>query len=60
MLLEERLRSRWGRAWFADRGAGRWLAEVWDAEALEGPEIVADSWGLGRMDAAPLIEGYRA
>ena len=60
VLLEERLRSRWGRAWFADRGAGRWLAEVWDAEALEGPEIVADSWGLGRMDAAPLIEGYRA
>jgi hypothetical protein len=58
-LLEERLMSRFGRAWFDAPAAGTYLQELWASGPDGTPESVASSWGLGTMDSSPLLESFR-
>jgi len=55
-LLEERLRTRFGNAWFARADAGTYLRDLWAAEVEETPRRMAEALALGTMDSAPLIE----
>jgi hypothetical protein len=56
VLLEERLLTRFGHAWTAERRAGALLAELWEADADETAESAAAALGLGRMEAAVLVD----
>jgi hypothetical protein len=58
-LLEERLMTRHGRAWFLAREAGRMLHEIWEAEPDETADSVAHALSLGRMTMDVLVEAYR-
>lgn len=59
VMLEERLLSRFGRAWFTARDAGAMLRDLWAAEPDENVVSMAASLGLGTMDSSPLLEAYR-
>jgi hypothetical protein len=58
-LIEERLLSRYGRAWFDEPAAGHYLRDLWAAEPDGDPASMAAAWGLGTMDSSPLIEAFR-
>jgi hypothetical protein len=55
-LLEERLLTRFGRAWFCRPDAGTYVRDVWAADCDESPRRMARALSLGTMDSAPLIE----
>ena len=55
-LVEERLKTRFGHAWFARHDAGTYLRDLWAAEVEETPRRMAEALALGTMDSAPLIE----
>jgi len=59
LLLEERLLTRFGRAWFSRREAGSFLRDLWAAEPDDSPRGMAHNLALGTMDSAPLIEACR-
>ncbi len=59
LLIEERLLSRFGWDWFRERGAGRWLQEMWEAEPDTTAESLADALDLGTIEATPMIDRYR-
>jgi hypothetical protein len=58
-LLEERLMTRHGRAWFLTREGGRMLHEIWEAEPDETADSVAQVLSLGRMTMDVLVEAFR-
>lgn len=56
ILLEERLRTRFGHAWFTRPEAGAYLRDLWAAEPDATPRVMAGDLALGTMDSAPLLE----
>jgi hypothetical protein len=59
LLLEERLRLRFGRNWYARPEARRWLIEMWEAEPEMTAEEMARSLDLGTIEPTPMIDGNR-
>lgn len=59
LLLEERLRTRWGRAWFASPTAVSWLRDVWIAEPDADPDAMASQAGVGTMTGDAILEACR-
>jgi hypothetical protein len=59
LLLEERLRTRHGRCWIAERRAAEFLGEVWEAEPHDTAESMAASLGVGTIEPTPLLDGCR-
>jgi hypothetical protein len=59
LLVEERLWTRFGTRWFADRGAARWLTEVWEAEPDATAESMAEQMSVGRMEPTPILDRCR-
>lgn len=59
LLLEERLMTRFGKLWFLDRGAGRFLKELWESEPGETAESMAEALALGRIEPTPIVDLYR-
>lgn len=59
LLLEERLMTRFGKLWFMDRGAGRFLREFWEGERGETAESMAATLELGRIEPTPIVDLYR-
>jgi hypothetical protein len=60
LLLEERLRSRFGRGWFAAPRARSWLRSVWEAEPDHTAETMAAAAGLGEIEPTPVLDASRA
>ena len=58
LLLEERLMTRFGKHWFMDRGAGRFLREFWEGETGETAESMATTLELGRIEPTPIVDLY--
>ncbi|HEX6849996.1 MAG TPA: hypothetical protein VF139_01215 [Candidatus Polarisedimenticolaceae bacterium] len=59
VLLEERLRTRWGRRWSVARGASSWLHDVWLAEPDSTPDAMAREAQVGTMTADAVLEACR-
>jgi hypothetical protein len=59
VLLEERLRTRWGRRWFVARGASSWLRDLWLAEPDSTPDAMAREARVGTMTPDALLEACR-
>lgn len=59
ILLEERLRTRWGRRWFTEKGAASWLRDVWLAEPDSTPDAMAHEAQVGTMTADAVLEACR-
>jgi len=59
LLVEERLLSRFGWAWFTLPEAGSLLRELWASEPDGDAGSMASALGLGTMDSAPLLEAFR-
>jgi hypothetical protein len=59
VLVEERLRTRWGNLWFLERGSRIFLREMTEAESAGTAECMATDLELGTMDASLLADGYR-
>ena len=59
LLLEEHLRTRFGRDWWSSGSAVGWLREVWEAEPSSTVEERAAACGLGTMEAAPVADACR-
>jgi pimeloyl-ACP methyl ester carboxylesterase len=59
LLVEDRLQTRFGRQWFLDRGATRFLLECWHGEAGETAESMAGALGLGTIEPAPIVDAFR-
>jgi hypothetical protein len=59
VLLEERLLTRFGRQWFLDRAAARFLRECHLAEVGETAESMAGAWGLGTIEPTPVVDAFR-
>lgn len=60
LLLEERLRSRFGRGWFASSRARSWLQSVWEAEPDHTAEELAAAAELGAIEPTPVLDAHRA
>jgi hypothetical protein len=58
-LLEERLLTRFGRRWFLDRGAARFLRECHLGEPGETVESMAGELRLGTIEPAPIVDVFR-
>jgi hypothetical protein len=59
VLLEERLRTRWGRTWFTARAAASWLRDVWLAEPDSTPDAMAREARVGTMTPDAVLEACR-
>jgi hypothetical protein len=59
VLLEDAVMTRFGRGWFENRAAGRFLQEIWEADPEETAESMASSLGLGTIDPAPILDMFR-
>lgn len=58
-LLEDRLMTRFGRLWFLDRAAARFLKECFRGEAGETAESMAGTLGLGTIEPTPIVDVFR-
>jgi hypothetical protein len=59
LLLEERLRLRFGRNWFSRAEARRWMLEMWEAEPDLTAEEMANSLDLGTIEPTPMVDACR-
>ncbi|HXV75361.1 MAG TPA: hypothetical protein VD788_03515 [Candidatus Polarisedimenticolaceae bacterium] len=59
LLLEQRLRLRYGRDWFSRNEARRFLVEMWEAEPEMTAEEMAGSLDLGTIEATPMVDAFR-
>jgi len=60
LLLEERLLTRFGRAWFASTRARGWLTTMWEAEPDHTAEELAAAGELGAFEPTPVLDASRA
>jgi hypothetical protein len=59
LLLEERLRTRWGRGWYVQAAAASWLRDVWIAEPDAEPDAMAAQAAVGTMTPDAVLEACR-
>jgi hypothetical protein len=59
LLIEERLLSRHGRAWYRSVAARRELREFWEAESGQTAEGVAVALDLGTIEPTPILDRCR-
>jgi hypothetical protein len=57
--LQEFLRTRFGRGWYQERAAGRFLKEIWETGFLYSLEELCAEIGLGGLDPQPLFDELR-
>jgi hypothetical protein len=60
LLLEERLLTRFGRAWFDSTRARGWLSTMWEAEPDHAAEELAAAAELGSFEPTPVLDASRA
>ncbi len=53
-MLRNRLRSRFGNAWYRDRAAGSFLKEIWETGMLYSADELSREMGLGPLDGEAL------
>ncbi|MGE5553763.1 MAG: hypothetical protein ACM3XZ_07580 [Betaproteobacteria bacterium] len=57
--LKEEIRRRFGRRWFAQKGAGDFLRELWHYGGELTAEEVAEQIGCPGLETGPLAEEFR-
>ena len=55
-MLREYLRSKYGRAWFLNRSAGRFLKEIWETGMLYRADELCREIGFANLDPQILAE----
>ena len=59
LLLEERIKTRFGHDWYRTPSARRFLREIWEAEPQETVESMASALGLGTIEPTPVLDCCR-
>lgn len=55
-MLREYLRNRYGKAWFRNPSAGRFLKEIWETGQLYSVEELSREIGIGNLDPQILTD----
>ncbi len=59
LLIEEKLLQRFGRRWFVERAAGRWIRDAWADDWDETAESLCAGLDVGTMEVAPVLDRCR-